>query len=66
EADVSVLEKFSDRGQISEYAADAMAWAVENGVIKGTSKTRLSPADTANRAELTALLLRCYERYGSR
>ncbi|MBR4232724.1 MAG: CotH kinase family protein [Oscillospiraceae bacterium] len=61
EADVSVLEKFSDRGQISEYAADAMAWAVENGVIKGTSKTRLSPTDTANRAELTALLLRCYQ-----
>ena len=65
QVDSAVLEKYTDRGQISGYASDAMAWAVENGVIKGTSETRLSPADTATRAELTALLLRCGERFGA-
>lgn len=32
-----VLNKFSDAGSVSGYAAEAMAWAVENGIIVGSN-----------------------------
>lgn len=64
-ADPSVLLRFSDREEIAGYAVDAMSWAVENGVMKGVTATRLSPTETANRAQMTALFLRCLETYGT-
>ena len=64
-SDESALSKYSDRNQISGYAVKAMAWAVENSVMNGKSENTLAPTDTATRAELTALLLRCYEKYGA-
>ena len=36
----------------------AMAWAVEHGIISGTSATTLSPADASTRAQLATILMR--------
>jgi hypothetical protein len=58
EAHAAVLDRFSDKDQISEYAKIPMAWAVENGILEGRSNAKLAPADTANRAELAAILAR--------
>ncbi len=54
----SNLSAFTDAGQVSAYAADPMAWAVENGFVGGTTPTTLAPRDTASRAMVAAVLMR--------
>jgi hypothetical protein len=56
------LSKFSDMDEISCFAFDAFRWAIESGIINGTSVTTLSPKDTATRAQLAAILMRFCER----
>ena len=56
------LTGFPDAEKISDYAADAMAWAVEQGLINGISesdgKTYLAPQETATRAQIAVILMR--------
>ena len=56
------LAGFPDAEKVSDYAADAMAWAVEQGLINGISesdgKTYLAPQETATRAQIAAILMR--------
>ena len=56
------LVGFPDAGKVSDYAADAMAWAVEQGLINGISesdgKTYLAPQETATRAQIAVILMR--------
>lgn len=56
------LAGFPDAGEVSDYAADAMAWAVEQGLINGISesdgKTYLAPQETATRAQIAVILMR--------
>lgn len=49
---------FTDAGKISDWAADAMAWAVENGLLNGVDDGRLAPQSTATRAQVAAILTR--------
>ncbi len=51
------LSGFPDAGQISDYAADAMAWAVGMGLING-SDGFLLPQGNATRAQVSAILMR--------
>ena len=41
------------------YYYDAVLWAVENGITKGTSSTTFSPDDTCTRAQIVTFLWRC-------
>ena len=43
---------------VGSYYYDAVLWAVENGITKGTSNTRFSPNDTCTRAQIVAFLWR--------
>ncbi len=52
------LKNYADAGEISEYALDAMAWAVRAGLISGTSETTLSPRGLATREQFAAILRR--------
>ena len=47
---------FTDAGQAGDYAREALGWAVENGVLKGSGKGRLVPGGTATRAEAAQML----------
>ena len=40
------------------YYYDAVLWAVENGITKGTSNTTFSPNDTCSRAQIVTFLWR--------
>ena len=40
------------------YYYDAVLWAVENGITKGTSNTTFSPDDTCTRAQIVSFLWR--------
>ena len=56
------LAGFPDAEKVSDYAADAMAWAVEQGLINGISesdgKTYLAPQETATRTQIAVILMR--------
>ena len=41
------------------YYYDAVLWAVENGITKGTSSTTFSPDNTCTRAQIVTFLWRC-------
>ncbi|MEM5766725.1 MAG: S-layer homology domain-containing protein, partial [Bacillota bacterium] len=51
----SGLSNFSDVGSVASYAADAMAWAVENGMIAGANGA-LMPQGNATRAQVATIL----------
>ena len=43
------------------FCADAVAWAVENGMTNGTSATTFSPADGCTRVQIVTFLYRAYQ-----
>ena len=49
---------FSDAGEISGYALDAMRWAVEKGIVNGHEDGRLAPGGSTTRAQAAAMLAR--------
>ena len=52
------LTSYADASGISGYAVEAMRWACNAGIVRGTSSATLSPAETANRAQAAVMLLR--------
>ena len=60
-ADVTVkgnTDNFSDHGQISSYAREAIDWAVGTGLMTGKTGNLLDPKGTATRAEVAAMFQR--------
>lgn len=55
--DETTTVTFSDVATGSYYA-DAVSWAVENGITTGTSKTTFSPDDSCTRAQIVTFLWR--------
>lgn len=52
------LEHFEDRAQVSDWAQEAMAWAVGAGIIQGADGNRLLPGGNASRAQVAVMLQR--------
>lgn len=52
------LTSFSDHGKVSDWAEDAMIWAVKTGLIVGRNDDALAPRANATRAEACVLLLK--------
>lgn len=55
----SVLDKFSDKGEIAGYAVESLAVMVEEGFILGNGDT-LNPRGKTTRAEAAVLLYKIY------
>jgi exo-1,4-beta-D-glucosaminidase len=51
------LASFSDASSVSDWAVEAMSWAVDAGVLQG-SGGRLNPGGNASRAEVATMLMR--------
>ena len=51
------IREYADYGSLSEYAREAMAWAVNTEILKG-SNNRLMPDADCTRAQLVTLLYR--------
>lgn len=47
---------FTDTDKISDYAQEALRWAVENGVLNGYGNGRLDPQGQATRAQVAQML----------
>ena len=52
------LSGYSDNGQVSAYAKDALAWANAAKLINGVTNTTLAPQGNATRAQVSAILHR--------
>ncbi len=56
------IREYADYEQISDFALEALDWAVSAGIINGTSATTLSPSGSATRAQVAVILMRfCQE-----
>ncbi len=49
---------FSDGNSVSPYAVASMNWALQTGLIRGTSEDLLSPQSTATRAQAAQIIMR--------
>ena len=59
------LSEYKDASEVSEYAKEAMQWAVGNGIIVGEENgTALNPQGNATRAECAMIIERFVEKYG--
>jgi len=56
----AVLNTFADSGQISSWAINSVAGAVQQGIIKGRSEVQFAPLENASRAEAAVMVLRMY------
>ncbi|MGM9553263.1 MAG: S-layer homology domain-containing protein, partial [Faecousia sp.] len=56
--DAGTKNPFTDATS-GEYYYDAVLWAVENGITKGTSATTFSPKENCTRAQIVTFLYRC-------
>ena len=52
---------YSDAKNISEWANSSMKWAINNGIINGTSEYTLSPSDNTTRSQVAVILMRFIE-----
>ena len=57
------MSSFADANKISDYASDAMKWAVGSGLIIGTSDTTVEPQGNATRAQVATILQRFIETF---
>ncbi len=51
------LKGYADEDQISDYAVDAMTWAVSNGLVVGRGANTLAPQASITRAEVATILV---------
>lgn len=51
------LSRFTDAQDASEYAKDALSWAVANKVLNGMDEHTLDPRGNATRAQVAAILM---------
>lgn len=54
----TAINPYSDRGQISSWAVKPMAYAAQQGIVRGTTSGELNPKNTASRADVAALINR--------
>ena len=52
------LSGYTDVGNVSSWASDAMIWAVESGLINGMGGGILAPQGIATRAQVATILMR--------
>ena len=52
------LSGFTDRNRIASYAREAMAWAVNAGLIQGVTPATLNPTGSATRAQTAVIVTR--------
>lgn len=60
-ASAGTLDSFTDKDEIHPWAADALAWAVEQKIVSGRGGGILDPVGQATRAEVAAMLMRYCE-----
>ena len=55
------VREFSDYEEISDWALESVAWAVNTGLISGKGNGVLDPQGSATRAQVATILMRYCE-----
>lgn len=50
------LSKFSDKGEISDWAYEGLSWTNAVGIVNGTTTTTIAPKNSATRAVIATML----------
>jgi hypothetical protein len=58
------LSSYPDANGVASYANAALAWAVENGIVTGTTDGKLNPEGTATRGQVAAMVARYVSNIG--
>ena len=53
----SDLAAYADGSSVSSWAAEAMGWAVDAGLISGVGGNQIAPTGTASRAQVAQILM---------
>lgn len=56
------LDGYADKDSVSDYAVEAVAALAENGIMKGTSETTLSPQDGCTIEQSVLLVYRLFDK----
>ena len=56
---------YEDMSRVSDWAKDAVYWAVYSGMITGATNTTIVPQGTATRGQIAKILVSYYDRYGT-
>ena len=59
-ADLSV---YTDAGDVSDWALDAMQWAIAAGIVQGRTATTIAPGESSMRAEVATIFVRYIEAF---
>ena len=60
------FSSYQDASNVSDFAEEAMQWAVGEGIITGKyHETQLDPQGNATRAECATIMMRFMEKYGA-
>lgn len=51
------ISNYTDANQVSDWAVEAIRWAVNKGIMSGTSANTLSPKEITTRAQATRLFM---------
>ena len=51
------LSGYTDGDEVSSWAQNAMAWAVQDGIVSGVDASSLAPRSTATRAQVAVMLM---------
>ena len=54
--DVSKFNAFTDNSKVSDWAADAVKWAADKGIINGMGDGTIEPQGTATRAQVAQIV----------
>lgn len=52
------IERFDDSDLVSDYALDALYWAVAEGLVQGKTETTIDPQGNSTRAEVATIIMR--------
>ena len=57
------ISSYSDNNAVSDWAKDAVCWAVQEKIVTGKGNNTLAPQDSATRAEAAAVIRRYTEKF---
>lgn len=53
---------FADGADVSQYAKQAVAWAVTNGIVNGVGDNRFDPHGASNRAQIAQIMMNYFKK----
>lgn len=63
ETEFADISTYSDNNTVSDWAKDAVCWAVQEKIVTGKGNNTLAPKDSATRAETAAVIRRYTEKF---